>query len=145
MMLACIFSVTVQAADYKTPAQLVKEAKSAIKEVTPADLKKMLDNKENVIVLDIRDRDEYEKQRIPGSIHMSRGLVDLHAEEIIPDKNAKIVLLWIFDKRSPLATKSLNELGYVNAVNLNGGLKAWMDAGYPVEKNRKGFSMEDKY
>jgi len=93
VMLACIFSVTVQAADYKTPAQLVKEAKSAIKEVTPADLKKMLDNKENVIVLDIRDRDEYEKQRIPGSIHMSRGLVDLHAEEIIPDKNAKIVLL----------------------------------------------------
>jgi len=44
-----------------------------------------------------------------------------------------------------LATKSLNDLGYVNAVNLNGGLKAWMDAGYPVERNRKGFSMEDKY
>jgi len=93
VMLVIVFSITVQAADYKTPAQLVKEAKSAIKEVTPADLKKMLDNKENVIVLDIRDRDEYEKQRIPGSIHMSRGLVDLHVEEIIPDKNAKIVLL----------------------------------------------------
>ncbi|MEW6602797.1 MAG: rhodanese-like domain-containing protein [Nitrospirota bacterium] len=93
VMLSIAFSMTVQAADYKTPDQLVKEAKAAIKEVSPADLKKMLDSKENVIVLDIRDRDEYEKQRIPGSIHMSRGLVDLHVEEIIPDKNAKIVLL----------------------------------------------------
>lgn len=93
LMLAFVFSITVQAADYKTPAQLVKDAKAAVKEISPADLKKMLDNKEKVIVLDIRDRDEYEKQRIPGSIQMSRGLVDLHIEEIIPDKNAKIVLL----------------------------------------------------
>jgi rhodanese-related sulfurtransferase len=44
-----------------------------------------------------------------------------------------------------LATRSLNELGYVNAVDLGGGLKAWMDAGYPLEKNMKGFSLEDKY
>jgi rhodanese-related sulfurtransferase len=44
-----------------------------------------------------------------------------------------------------LATKSLNEIGYVNAVNLDGGLKAWMDAGYPVYKNKKGFSIADKY
>jgi rhodanese-related sulfurtransferase len=84
--------VTVQAAEYKTPAQLVAEAKSAVKEAGVDDLKKMLDSNENVIVLDIRDRDEYEKQHIPGAIHMSRGLVDLHVEEIIADKNAKIVL-----------------------------------------------------
>jgi hypothetical protein len=86
------YLVTVQAAEYKTPAQLVAEAKSAVKEAGVDDLKKMLDSNENVIVLDIRDRDEYEKQHIPGAIHMSRGLVDLHVEEIIADKNAKIVL-----------------------------------------------------
>ncbi|MEW6602572.1 MAG: rhodanese-like domain-containing protein [Nitrospirota bacterium] len=93
MMSVIVFSMTVQAADYKTPDQLVSEAKAVIKEVSPADLKKMLDDKENIIVLDVRDRDEYEKQRIPGSIHMSRGLVDLHIGELIPDKNAKIVLV----------------------------------------------------
>jgi hypothetical protein len=86
------YLVAVQAAEYKTPAQLVAEAKSAVKEAGVDDLKKMLDSNENVIVLDIRDRDEYEKQHIPGAIHMSRGLVDLHVEEIIADKNAKIVL-----------------------------------------------------
>ncbi len=86
------YTVAVQAAEYKTPAQLVKEAKAEVKGISAGELKKMLDNNENVIVLDIRDRDEYEKQHIPGAIHMSRGLVDLHVNEIIADKNAKIVL-----------------------------------------------------
>jgi len=44
-----------------------------------------------------------------------------------------------------LATKSLNEIGYVNAVNLIGGLEAWEKAGYPVFKNKKGFSIVDRY
>jgi rhodanese-related sulfurtransferase len=52
----------------------------------------MIDAKEKVIILDIRDPSEYEKEHIPGAIHMSRGLVDLHVEEVIPDKNAKIVV-----------------------------------------------------
>lgn len=39
----------------------------------------------------------------------------------------------MFDKRSPLATRSLNVLGYKNAVNLKGGMKAWEAAGYPFE------------
>jgi hypothetical protein len=82
----------VQAAD-KTPAQLVKEARAAVKEVSVDDLKKMIDSKEKVIILDIRDPGEYEeKGHIPGAIQMSRGLVDLHVNEIIPDKNAKIVV-----------------------------------------------------
>ena len=83
---------TLTAAEYKTPDQLVTEAKSSVKQVSVDDLKKMLDSNEEVIVLDIRDRDEYEKNHIPGAIHMSRGLVDLHVNEIIADKNAKIVL-----------------------------------------------------
>jgi rhodanese-related sulfurtransferase len=43
----------------------------------------------------------------------------------------------MFDKRSPLATRSLNVLGYKNAVNLKEGMKAWQEAGYPVEAEKK--------
>ncbi|MHA2220111.1 MAG: rhodanese-like domain-containing protein [Candidatus Hodarchaeales archaeon] len=86
-----LVSVAVQAAD-KIPAQLVKEARAAVKEVSADDLKKMIDSKEKVIILDIRDPSEYEKEHIPGAIHMSRGLVDLHVNEIIQDKDAKIVV-----------------------------------------------------
>ena len=80
------------AAGHKTPEKIVKEAKASINEVSVEQLKKMLDNNEDIIVLDVRDRDEFEKQFIPGAIHMSRGLVDLHLYEIVPDKNAKIVV-----------------------------------------------------
>jgi rhodanese-related sulfurtransferase len=141
------FTTAIQAEDYKTSAQLVAEAKSVIKQVTVQDLKEMLDKKENVILLDVRDKDEYEKQHIPGSIHMSRGDLEFHVNEIIPDKNAKIVVIWIFNNRSPLATKTLNEIGYVNTVNLDGGIKAWMDAGYPLARNdnKKGYSLADRY
>lgn len=82
----------VQVEGHKTPGKIVKEAKASINEVSIEKLKKMLDNNEDIIVLDVRDRDEYEKQSIPGAIHMSRGLVDLHLYEIVPDKSAKIVV-----------------------------------------------------
>ncbi len=96
LFLVVVFALSsvfvVQAAD-KTPAQLIKEARAAIKEVSVHDAKKMIDSKEKVIFLDIRDPGEYEeKGHIPGAIHKSRGLVDLHVNEIIPDKNAKIVV-----------------------------------------------------
>jgi 3-mercaptopyruvate sulfurtransferase SseA len=83
--------VVVRAAD-KTPEQLVAEAKAAVREVTIQDVKKMIDNKEKVIILDVREKDEYRQGHLPGAINMSRGLVDLHVHEIIPDKTTKIVL-----------------------------------------------------
>ena len=91
MIFALSSAFVVQAAD-TTPAQLIKEARAAIKEVSINDVKKMIDSKEKVIFLDIRDPAEYEKEHLPGAIHMSRGLVDLHGEEILPDKDATIVV-----------------------------------------------------
>lgn len=77
----------------KTPDQLVKEAKENIKEVSVQDVKKMMDNKEKVIFLDVRDKEEYDKGHLPGAINMSRGLLDFHVHEIIKDKDAKIVVI----------------------------------------------------
>lgn len=92
VILMFMYGTAVKAAEFKTPAQLVKEAKASVTEVSVQNLKKMINDNEDIVILDIRDRDEYEKQHIPGAIHMSRGLVDLHLNEIIPDKNTKIVL-----------------------------------------------------
>ena len=92
VILMLMYGTAVKASDFKTPAQLVTEAKAAVKEVSVQDLKKMIADNEDFVILDIRDRDEYEKQHISGAIHMSRGLVDLHLDELIPDKNTKIVL-----------------------------------------------------
>jgi rhodanese-related sulfurtransferase len=117
-----------------TPEQMVREAKAHIREVSVADLKRMIDAKEKIVILDVRDKQEFDTGRIPGAINISRGMLEFQVATIIPDKNASIIVYCGVDLRGPLATKTMNDLGYKNAVNLIGGLKAWTEAGYPVVK-----------
>jgi sulfur-carrier protein adenylyltransferase/sulfurtransferase len=117
-----------------TPEQMVQEAKAHIKEVSIADVKKMIDAKDNVIVLDVRDKQEFDGGRIPGAINISRGMLEFKVAMVIPDKNAKVIVYCGLDLRGPLATKTLNDLGYKNAINMIGGLKAWKEAAYPLAK-----------
>jgi len=132
IVMLCI-GCPVEAAD-KTPAQLVKEAKAMIQEVSVNDTKKMIDSKENLILLDVRDMQEFEEGHLLGAINISRGTLEFKVTMIIPDKNAKIIVYCGLDLRSPLATKIMNDLGYKNAVNMIGGLPAWKEAGYPIVK-----------
>jgi rhodanese-related sulfurtransferase len=119
---------------YKTPDQLVKDAKARIREVSVVELNRMIDNKEKIVILDVRDRDEFETGYIPAAINLSRGMLEFKVDMMIPDRNASIVVYCGVDLRGPLATRTLNEMGYKNAVNLTGGLKAWKAAGYPMAK-----------
>ncbi len=123
----------VEAAD-KTSDQLVKEAKASIKEVSINEVKSMIDKKEKIVLLDVRDKNEFEDGSIPGAINISRGMLEFKVALVIPDKNTKIIAFCGIDLRGPLATKTLNEMGYKNAVNMIGGLKAWKEAGYPISK-----------
>jgi len=121
-------------ANDKTPEQMVQEAKARIREVSIADVKGMIDAKENVVILDVRDKQEFEEGRIPEAINISRGMLEFKVAMIIPDKNAKIIVYCGLDLRGPLATKTMNDLGYKNAINMLGGLKAWKEAAYPIVK-----------
>ena len=118
----------------KTPEQMVKEAKAVIKEVSIDDVKKMIDAKENIIILDVREKNEFEDGHIPGAINLPRGVLEFKIAMTIPDKNARIIVYCAIDLRGPLATRTMNELGYKNAVNIVGGLKPWKEAGYPLTK-----------
>ena len=118
----------------KTSDQMVKDAKASIKEVSIDDVKKMIDNKEPIVILDVRDRDEFETGYIPGAINLSRGMLEFKINTLVPDKNATIIVYCGIDLRGPLATKTLNEMGYKNAFNIKGGLKDWKAAGYPITK-----------
>jgi phage shock protein E len=118
----------------KTPEQMVQEAKAAIREVSVADVRRMIDAREKIIILDVRDGHEFAGGHLPGALNISRGSLEFKVGAIIPDKNARIVVCCGLDLRSPAATRTLNELGYQNAVNMTGGLKAWREAGYAVEE-----------
>ena len=61
-----LYSASLVHAVDKTPEQVVREAKASVSEVSIDEVKKMIDNRENIILLDVRDSEEYETGRIPG-------------------------------------------------------------------------------
>ena len=113
--------------------KLVAEAKKNITEISPQDAASKLQSSEAVIV-DVRDKDEWDEQHIPGAIHLSRGTLELDIEEKVPDPNAMIICHCGGGGRSALAAESLQKLGYKNARSMAGGLKAWKAAGLPTAR-----------
>jgi rhodanese-related sulfurtransferase len=112
----------------------VAKAKAAIKKVSAADIKAAIDKKEKAVILDVRDPNEYAAGHLPGAINVSRGTLEFNVWDKVSDKNAKIYVYCKTAGRSALATKTLNELGYKNAVLMDANFEDWIKAGYPVER-----------
>ena len=113
--------------------KLVTDAKKNISEISPQDAAAKLKSGEAVIV-DVRDKDEWDEGHIPGAMHMSRGAIELDIEEKVPDTNAMIICHCGGGGRGALATESLQKMGYKNVRSMAGGLKAWKAAGLPTTK-----------
>ena len=120
------------------PPPVVKEmlakAKSSIKTVSAADVKAAIDKKEKAVFLDVRDPNEYSAGHLPGAMNISRGTLEFAVWGKIPDQNAKIYVYCKTAGRSALATKTLNDLGYKNAVLMDAQFEDWVKANYPVER-----------
>jgi len=137
-MVSLAFAQGTQPAAAPAGAQMVKDmvakAKAAIKSVPAADVKAAIDNKEKAIYLDVRDPNEFSAGHVPGAINVSRGTLEFNIFGRIPDQNAKIYVYCKSAARSTLATKTLNDLGYKNAVLMDAQFEDWIKAGYPVAR-----------
>ena len=111
--------------------KLVADAKKNVTEISPQDAAAKLKSGEAVIV-DVRDKDEWDEGHIPSVIHLSRGTIEFDIEEKIPDANAMIICHCGGGGRGALATESLQKMGYKNVRNMVGGFKAWKAAGLPT-------------
>jgi rhodanese-related sulfurtransferase len=120
-------------AEHNRFEKLVAEAKKNITEISPQDAASKLQSSEAVIV-DVREKDEWDEQHIPGAIHLSRGTLELDVEEKVPDMNAMIICHCGGGGRSALAAESLQKMGYKNVRSMAGGFKAWKAAGLPSTK-----------
>lgn len=119
----------------KSATDLVKEAKQQIENLTPGQVKEEL-SKGNATLIDIRESEELkENGKIPGSVHAPRGMLEFYADASLPyhrpefDKNKKIILHCASGGRSALAAATLKQMGYENVAHLDGGIKAWKEAG----------------
>lgn len=113
--------------------KLVQEARSATKQITIEELKKILDADEDITLIDVRTPREYEAVHISGAVNISRGLLEFSIWSFLPDKDEDIVVYCKSGARAALATKQLNDFGYKNAVAVATGMTDWAKSGNPVQ------------
>jgi len=109
--------------------QLVDEAKREIKEIDPAELKRMQEQKQNFTLIDVREPDEVAEGAIAGSKPLPRGQLEYKIDTITTDKNQPIVCYCGGGGRSALAAQSLKKMGFKNVMSLAGGYKGWKSGG----------------
>lgn len=135
LIITSLISTTALFAAHKETNKLLIEAKKEAGEITPKRLKQMIDNEETVFILDVRESE----QRAEGQIYaddmyaITRGNLEFEVLNKIKNKDVVIVTYCRGGSRGALAAQTLRHLGYKNATNLQGGLKGWAQAGYPIE------------
>jgi glyoxylase-like metal-dependent hydrolase (beta-lactamase superfamily II) len=122
----------------KTVAQLLAEAAATVPFMSLEELKARVESAEpDLVVLDVRERDAYEDGHIPGARLLPRGQLELRVNQDLPDPTPRILVYCEFGRISTLATATLREMGFQRAVALDGGMKAWREAGFPVKTGRQ--------
>lgn len=113
--------------------QLVEGAKRRVKECTVAEVKARFDRGEQFHFIDIREDHEFAADHAGGARHLGKGIIERDIETAIPNREDHIVLYCGGGFRSALAADALQQMGYVNVISMDGGIKAWREAGYPME------------
>ncbi|AGP32480.1 MULTISPECIES: molybdopterin-synthase adenylyltransferase MoeB [Sorangium] len=116
-----------------TYSDLISDVRKSIRELSLSELKRRLDDKVPMVLLDVREKEEYRAGFIPGAISIPRAFLEMQVEQKLPDKSAHIVAYCAGGTRSALAAKTLQELGYTNVESANPGFVRWKDLSYPVE------------
>jgi rhodanese-related sulfurtransferase len=117
---------------YKSGADLIAEAKTRVKEVTPAEAMRMREADPSIVYLDVREPNEWNLGRIPGAIFIARGNLESRIEATLPREN-KIIIYCARGNRSALAADTLQQMGYNDVASMSQGFLGWVDAGGEVE------------
>lgn len=118
----------------KSVAQLLSEATGAVPFMAMDELARRLSNRQNdLVVIDVREKDQFDAGHLPGAMHLPRGQLELRVNEAFPDPTVRIVTVCEFGKVSTLAAATLRSLGFMHAAAMDGGMKAWREAGLAVE------------
>jgi molybdopterin/thiamine biosynthesis adenylyltransferase/rhodanese-related sulfurtransferase len=115
-----------------TYSDLLASVRKTTKEVSLDALKKRMEAGEKLVLLDVREKEEFRGGYIPGAVSIPRGFLEIQVEGKLPDKDATIVAYCAGGTRSALAAKTLADLGYTHVETANPGFTRWKDLGYPV-------------
>jgi rhodanese-related sulfurtransferase len=110
----------------------VTEVRTRVKEIDIA-MYQALPAGEHLLI-DVREDHEWSEGHAQGALHLSKGIIERDIEVTVPDKATKMVLYCGGGYRSALVAEALGKMGYTGAISLNGGWRAWNEAGLPTEK-----------
>ena len=122
-------------------ADLVREARGEIEEITPEEARRRLEQDPSWRFLDVREPDEYAQGHVPGAKSSPRGFLEVRADlehhkrdPWFTDRGRKLVVYCGGGNRSALATRTLRQMGFANAVSMAEGWTGWLARGFPEER-----------
>lgn len=119
----------------KSGAELLREARAHITEVTPTEVDQMMD--QGVVLIDCREVEEIQHGMLPGAIHIPRSYLETRIESAVSDRSQPIVLYCASGVRSALGAFTLQEeMGYESVSSMSGGFVQWKDNGYQIHTPR---------
>src|SRR5258708_37758649 len=107
--------------------ELLRQARREVPEWNPSRVHDVLDQQgtgqdgQKVVLVDVREKHEWDEGYIPGAVHIPRGFLELRVEETVPDKSQQIVLYCAGGTRSLIAGRTLRQMGYENVISMSGG------------------------
>jgi molybdopterin/thiamine biosynthesis adenylyltransferase/rhodanese-related sulfurtransferase len=116
-------------------ADVLRQIKSRIDEVDPAEVRDQLSN--GSVVVDVREPEEWSAGHIPGARHVPKSYLESRIEGAVPDRSQHVILYCASGNRSAWAARTLlDDLGYEHVESMTGGFTLWKDRGYAVEQPR---------
>ncbi|HEY6380104.1 MAG TPA: molybdopterin-synthase adenylyltransferase MoeB [Candidatus Dormibacteraeota bacterium] len=116
----------------QTSRDLLAAARARVREVTADDVQRSLgERQERRLLIDVRERPEFDQGYIPGALHLSKGFLEMQIEERVPDRTSPLTLYCAGGNRSLLAARTLQDMGYTDVESMAGGFGAWKQRGHP--------------
>ena len=123
--------------------QIMRQARQQVPEWSPSQVQDALAQQheagrdhQDVVLVDVREKHEWNEGYIPGAVHVPRGFLELQIEEAVPDKSKTVVLYCAGGVRSLMAGSTLQQMGYKNAISMSGGFGQWKGSGYSFVQPR---------
>ena len=113
--------------------QLVDDALTRVPEISTTELQSMLGAAASFVLIDTREKHEFDEGRLPCAIHLSKGIIERDIETEVPEYDREIVLYCGGGYRSALAGDNLQKMGYTNVKSLAGGWREWNEKGFETE------------
>src|SRR5918997_3933082 len=115
----------------KSYADLLREARSEIPEMTPAEVAALREADPKLAVVDVREASEWEQGHLPDAHHISKSYLEQEVEAAVPQRDAPVVLYCAGGIRSLFAAQTLQEMGYTDVRSMSGGFQSWKGQGLP--------------